>query len=80
MSRPIRQSTLDAIARVMAGEPICDASRATGVDRSLIHRRLKALGQHAPNRGGIGRPKGARDLKPRKRSKSAKADSPPPSQ
>lgn len=75
MSRPIHQSTLDALARVMAGEPISDVARATGVDRSLIHRRLKALGQRAPKRGGIGRPKGARDLKPRKRP--TKAGSPP---
>lgn len=59
MSPPILPRTIAAIERVMAGEPISDVSRATGVDRSLIHKRLRKLGLTAPKRGRVGRPLGS---------------------
>ena len=59
MSRTIAATTLAAIARIMAGEPISTVSRATGVSRATLHRRLRASGLTAPKMAQMGRPRKA---------------------
>ena len=59
MPRHVAPATLAAVARIMAGEPICVVARATRVDRSTLPRRLRAAGLTAPKMAPMGRPRKA---------------------
>ena len=56
MSRTTAPETLAAIQRIMAGEDVTTVARAMQLNRSTLHRRMKAMGLVSPVKGRRGRP------------------------